>query len=196
MIRRSDAEIARTRAFWVANRRRETHAPAFGLEGPVWWHVTLALAVALIAQASFAPAIAIRGVTPSLVTLVVAWYALRSGVARGLAFGLFAGACEDALGGASGVAWTFATGIAGGLAGRLARTWLADIPPVLALGAALLTFGRFALFALALALEGRSAYLGAHHVRLALWQSALDGALALVALSRVPSLGGLDAHRR
>jgi rod shape-determining protein MreD len=196
MRKRSDADIARTRAFWLANRPSESAAPAYTADPPPWWIVAVALIVALLVQASFAPFIAIRGATPSLVTLVVAWYALRTGVAYGLAFGLFAGACEDALGGGTGVAWTFATGFAGAAAGRLARTWLADTIVVLVPGSAVLTFARFVVFAVAMSLGGRSATLGPAQVHVALWQSALDALLVYIGLRTMPSLGGLRAHGR
>lgn len=193
---RSEAEIARTRAFWLANRPSETAAPAFTPDPPAGWLVALFLIVGLGIQISYAPFLAIRGATPSLVTLVVAWYALRTGVARGLAFGLFAGACEDALGGATGVAWTFATGLAGAVAGRLAGTSFTDMKVVLVSGVALLTFGRFAVFAFAMALGGRPLALGASVVRVALWQSALDASLALALLVGIPLFEGLRANRR
>lgn len=193
---RSEADIARTRAFWVANRPRETAAPAFVPAPPAWWLVALVLTLALGIQVSFAPFIAIHGAVPSLVTLVVGWYALRTGVVRGLAFGLFAGACEDALGGGTGVAWTFATGLAGAAVGRLARTWLADTKVVLVPAAALVTFARFAIFALAMALGGRPLALGTAAVHVALWQSALDALLAYVLLVTLPAIEGRLANRR
>lgn len=195
-MKRSEAEIARTRAFWIANKPSETGAPGFSPDAPVWWIVALALVVALGVQVSFAPYLAIRGATPSLVTLVVAWYALRTGVARGLAFGLVAGACEDALGGATGVAWTFATGIAGALVGRLAGTWLADTKIVLVPGIAALTFVRFAIFAVVTSLGGGGVVLGLQQVHVVLYQSALDALVVYASLVLIPSLGGLGAHRR
>lgn len=196
MSKRSEAEIARTRAFWLANKPGETAAPAVTPDPPLWWIVALALIVALGIQTSFAPALAFRGATPSLVTLVVAWYAVRTGVVRGLAFGLLAGACEDALGGGTGVAWTFATGIVGAVAGRLASTWLADTKLVLVPGIALLTLARIAIFTLVLASGGKPIPLGPTLVHVALWQSAFDAALAYIALASMPTLGGLGAYRR
>ncbi len=195
-MKRSDADVARTRAFWVANRPSETAAPAFTPDPPAPWIVAVALVAALGVQSSFAPFIAIRGATPSLVTLVVAWYALRTGSAHGLALGLFAGACEDALGGATGVAWTFATGFAGAAAGRLAHTWFGDTKVVLVPAVAALTFARFTVFAFAMALGGHSASLGLQQLHVALWQSALDALLAYAGLVVLPSLGGFGAHRR
>lgn len=196
MKKRSESDIARTRAFWIANKPGESAAPAVAPDPPLWWSVALALVLALGIQSSFAPFLAFRGATPSLVTLVVGWYAIRTGVARGLAFGLFAGACEDALAGGTGIAWTFATGFVGAVAGRLAGTSLADTKLVLVPGAAIVTLVRVAVFSLILAANHFPIPLGPALVHVALWQSAIDAALAYVALARFPSLGGLGAYRR
>ena len=194
--RLSDDDVARTRAFWMANKPGETAAPGYLPDPPLWWHVALALVVSLVVQASFAPFLAFHGATISFVLLVVAWYGVRSGVARGFALGLLAGACEDALGGGTGVAWTFATGIAGACAGRVARTWLADTKLALVPGIAVLTFARFVLFAIGMKLQGRPLDLIALHAHAALWQSALDAGVAYVLLAYVPAIGGVPAYRR
>ncbi len=194
--RPSDDEVARTRAFWMANKPGETVAPGYTPDPPLWWHVALALAGALVVQTSFAPLLAVRGATVSFVTLVVAWFGLRTGVARGLALGLFAGACEDALGGGTGAAWTIATGVVGACAGRLARTWLADTKLVLVPGVAFLTMLRFAVFAFVVQIEGQPLTLPILHFHALLWQSALDACVALAALVWIPAIGGVPAHRR
>ena len=182
---------------WATNKPAETKsAPAYVPDPPALWTVALALLVALVLQSWLAPVIAFRGASPSLVTLVVAWYGVRTGTLQGLAFGLVAGACEDAIAGLSGVAWTFATGLAGAIAGRLARTWLADTKVVLVPFAALITFVRYLAFALLMAAQGRALALPLERLHVVLWQSAFDCAIAFVALVCVPSLGGSDAHRR
>ncbi len=182
---------------WAANKPAETtSAPAYVPDPPALWSVSLALFVALILQTWLAPVVAFRGASPSLVTLVVAWYGVRTGTLPGLAFGLVAGTCEDALAGLTGVAWTFATGLAGALAGRLARTWLADTKVVLVPFAALITLVRYLAFALLMAAQGRALALPLAHVHAVLWQSALDLLIALGALLYVPGIGGGDAHRR
>lgn len=196
MRQRSAADIARTRAFWLANKPGESPAPALTPDAPAPGIVALALVAALGIQASFAPFLAFREATPSLVTLVVAWYASRTGVAKGLAFGLFAGACEDALAGATGVAWTFATGVAGALAGRLARTWFGDTTVVLVPAIAILTFVRFVVFAVAISVSGHTLVLGTHQVHVALWQSALDAAVVYAVLVLGPAIGAFVANRR
>jgi len=187
-MRRTPEDVARTRAFWLANKPGEPGAPAYVLEPPGGWTVAGALTLALALQTTLAPLLAVRGGTVSLVLLVVAWYAVRTGTLRGFAFGLLAGACEDALAGTTGVAWTFATAVAGALAGRLARTWLSDAKLVLVLGAAALTLVRFAFFALILQAEGRPLALPLVHFHAVLWQALLDAAGAFVALWLRPEL--------
>lgn len=187
-MRRTPEDVARTRAFWLANKPGEPGAPAYVLEPPGGRTVAGALTLALALQTTLAPLLAVRGGTVSLVLLVVAWYAVRTGTLRGFAFGLLAGACEDALAGTTGVAWTFATAVAGALAGRLARTWLSDAKLVLVLGAAALTLVRFAFFALILQAEGRPLALPLVHFHAVLWQALLDAAGAFVALWLRPEL--------
>ncbi|GAC1443073.1 MAG: hypothetical protein NVS2B8_10120 [Vulcanimicrobiaceae bacterium] len=194
--RLNDDEVARTRAFWMANRPNESGMPAYVPDPPLWWHVALALAFALLVQTSFAPFIAVRGATISFVTLVVAWYGVRAGVARGLAFGAVAGACEDALGGGTGAGWTIATALAGAGAGRFARTWVADTTLALVPAIALVTFVRFFLFATVMRLEGHHLALATTHLKTVLWQSALDALVAFIALRYLPVMGDAPAHRR
>jgi cell shape-determining protein MreD len=193
---RSDEDIARTRAFWVANRPSETAAPAYVPGAPVWWHAALALIVALVVQASFSQTIAVRGATVSFVTLVVAWYGIRTGTLSGLVFGLIAGACEDALAGSSGVAWTFATGLAGLVAGAFARSWLADIKAALIAGIAVLSLVRYAAFVVALQMQNRPLAMPETHLHAALWQAALNAFVAFLALQFGVEIGGRLAHRR
>jgi cell shape-determining protein MreD len=193
---RSADEVARTRRLWAANKPGETAAPAYTPDPPVAWHVAAALGLALLLQAEFAPFVAFRGASPSLVTLLVAWYAVRTGSLRGLLFGLIAGAAEDAIAGSTGVAWTFATGLAGLAAGRLARTWLADTQLALVPGAAVVTLLRYGAFAIGMQLQGMPLALPLAHLHAALWQSLLDALVAFVALRAGTDLGGRVANRR
>ncbi len=158
--------------------------------------MALALAAVLLAQSAFAPFASFRGATISFVTLLVAWYAVRTGSLRGLLFGLIAGSCEDALAGSTGVAWTFATGLAGLAAGRLSRTWLADTKLALVPGAAAVTLLRDLAFALFMQMQGRPLPLPLAHLHAALWQSALDALVAFAALRLGPEPGGRLANRR
>jgi hypothetical protein len=192
----SRADVARTRALWTANKPGETGAPAYVPEPPVWWPVALALGAALLLQTTIGSRLAFRGATISFVTLIVAWYAVRTGSLHGFIFGLIAGACEDAAAGATGVAWTFATALAGLLCGRLSRTSLADTRLVLVPAAGLMTLLRYGAFFVAMNLEGHPLALPLVHLHVALWQSALDALVALLVLRAVPRLGTGRAHGR
>jgi rod shape-determining protein MreD len=189
-------DVSRTRSFWIASKPGETAAPAVIPEPPHWWFAGSALCIALAVQSTLAPVLAFRGATISFVLLVVAWYGVRGGSLLGLTFGLIAGACEDALAGSTGVAWMFATALAGLAAGRIARTWLADLPLVLVLGVAALTLARYAAFVIIMQIEGRELGLPLLHLHAALWQAALDAAVAFGALRFFPSLASHDAHGR
>ena len=194
MNRLEKVDIARTRAFWAANKPGETAAPAYVPDPPLWWHIALALVAALIVQSSFAPFLAFRGGTPPLVTLLVGWYAIRTGSLRGAAFGLIAGSAEDALAGTTGVAWTFATALVGFAAGRLARTWLADTQLALVPGAALLVLVRYGAFVVAMQLQGRPVALPVAHLHAVLWQCAV-AALAAFAFTHAFPARGAGARR-
>jgi rod shape-determining protein MreD len=195
-VGRSPADVARTRALWTANKPGETAAPAYVPDPPAWWQAGLALAAALLVQTSLAAHLQFRGATISFVTLIVAWYAVRTGSLRGLTFGLIAGACEDALAGSTGAAWTFATGLVGLACGRFCGTWFADTRLALIPGAAVATFLRYCAFAVAMQLEGRPIPLPLAHLHAAFWQSALDALVAFAVLQTIPRLGGSRAHRR
>ncbi len=190
-------EVARTRILWATNKPTETTAaPAYVPDPPALWIIGLALSIALLVQSTLAPYVAFRNAPPSLVTLVVAWYGVRTGSLRGLACGLIAGSCEDALAGTTGFAWTFATGLVGIAAGRMSRTWLADTKLVLVPFAGAITFVRFLAFAILMQTQGRPLALPLLHLREAIVQSAIDALIALIALVALPRLGGLSAHRR
>ena len=193
---RADVDVERTRALWTANKPGETAAPPYVSDPPVWWLVALALASALVLQTILAGRLQFRGATPSLVTLIVAWYAVRTGSLPGLAFGLVAGACEDALAGSTGAAWTFATGFIALCCGRLHGTGLADSRFALVPAAALATFARFCAFFVAMQAQGRGLALPVLHAHAALWQSLLDALVAFVLLRVFPNLGTARAHRR
>jgi rod shape-determining protein MreD len=195
-VARTNPDVARTRALWTANKPGETAAPAYVPDPPVWWHVAFALAAALLVQSSLAPWLQFRGARVSLVTLVIAWYALRTGTLHGLTFGLIAGSCEDALAGSTGVAWTFASAFVGLLCGRLARTWLADTKIALVPGAAAATLVRDCTFFVVMQAQGPPLALPVAHFHAMLWQCALDALVALVALQIFPQLGSARAHRR
>ena len=59
-----------------------------------------------VAQATIVHYFAVRDVVPSLVLVVVVWYAIRVDAQRAALYGLAAGLCEDVLAAQSGGAWT------------------------------------------------------------------------------------------
>jgi rod shape-determining protein MreD len=195
-MERMKVDVARTRALWTANKPGETAAPAYVPDPPALWGVALALVVALVLQTSLAPWLQLRGARVSFVTLIVAWYALRTGSLHGVTFGLIAGSCEDALAGSTGVAWTFATALVGVACGRLARTWLADTRVTLVPGAALVTLVRDCAFLVLMQAQGLALPLPVVHFHAMLWQSVLDALVALIVLQIFPQLGAARAHRR
>jgi rod shape-determining protein MreD len=163
-----------------------TGAPSFDSGGPAWYVVAALLGAALLAQSTLVPFVSLRGAAPPLVLLVVFWFAVRSGSARGLAFGLLAGACEDGLTAGSAPAWTFATGAIGALAGRLRGTQVAEsrFSMTAAVGlAVLLRYGLFSVFA---QVAGHPPELVAAHFHAALWQSAYAAILAVLLQTFVP----------
>lgn len=189
-------DVARTRKLWAANKPGETAAPAYAPEPPALWLVALAVTLAVILQSAVLSAFALRGAMPSLVLLVVAWYGLRTGTARGIACGLLAGACEDALAGSSGFAWTFATGFAGALAGRAARPRLSDMKLLVLPLVFALTGVRYFVFAALMQAQSRPLTLGSQAVHAVLWQSIFNAALAFVVLRIAPPVTGTGAYRR
>ncbi len=194
---RDTDDIARTRAFWMATPPGTgSNAPARSVEPPALWRAALALALALVAQTTILPLVAFHGTFPSLATLVVFWYGVRSGTWPGFAFGLVAGTCEDALAGATGIAWTFATGLVGAIAGRIANTWVADLSLVLVPVVASLTIVRFGAFALAMQAQGRPLVLPVVHFHAVLAQALANAAIAFVALRLRPTIVTNDAHGR
>ena len=79
----------------------------------------------MIAQATLVHSLAIRTVVPSLVLVVVVWYAIRVDARRAAVYGLVAGFCEDALSAQTGAAWMISTSLSALLASRaFARLFL------------------------------------------------------------------------
>jgi len=156
-------------------------------EPPAWPAVTLALAAALLFQTTLGPAFALRGAVVSWILLLVIWYGFRTGWGRGLFFGLIAGACEDALSPLTAPAWTFATALIGAAAGRAGSTFVAESRAWLVPFVVVATLLRYAVFGLIMHLERRPLGESFHTV---LWQSALDGLVALALMLVFPQLRG------
>lgn len=126
--------------------------------------------------------LAVRNVVPSLVLVVVVWYAIRVDGVRAVAYGLFAGLCEDALSAQSGASWMVATGAAALLASRLSRGFFADSIPLAAGVTVVATLVRELIFWIAMALSGYPPGLGAMHFHEALFESALNAVVIVAAM--------------
>jgi rod shape-determining protein MreD len=160
--------------------------------GPPWYVAAAWLAVALIAQSTVLHSFAIRDVVPSVVLVVVVWYAIRVDAPRAALFGLAAGLCEDVLAPHSGGAWTISTTLVAVLAGMLSRGFFADSLPLVCTIVAVATLVRSLLFWTVMGFEGYPPGLGALHFHQALLQAAMNAAVMLAAMLVVRRI---DARR-
>jgi rod shape-determining protein MreD len=150
--------------------------------GPRWYVAAAWLAAALVAQSTVLHALAIHNVVPSVVLVVVVWYAIRVDAPRAALFGLFAGLFEDVLSPQSGGAWTISTTLVAVLAGMLSRGFFADSLPLVCTIVAFATLVRSLLFWTVMGFEGYPPGLGAMHFREALLQAVMNVAVMLVAM--------------
>ena len=150
--------------------------------GPAWYVAAAWLAAALLAQSTIVHYVAIRGVVPSLVLVVVIWYAIRVDARRALLYGLVAGLCEDALSARSGAAWTIATSLSAVLASVLSRGFFADSIPLVIVITVVTTLVRALIYWVAAALGGYPSGLGTMHLHEAIVASVLNAAVMVVAM--------------
>ncbi len=151
--------------------------------GPAWWIAAAFLAIALLLQTQVMHYAAFRNAQPSLVLVVVVWYALHAGMRRAAAFGLIAGLCEDALATQTGGAWTISTTLTALFAAALSRWFFADSIAVMGGVAFAATLLRRMVFWIVMALEGYPAGYARLHFHQALWTALLNGALAIAAVA-------------
>ncbi|MBV8372287.1 MAG: rod shape-determining protein MreD [Candidatus Eremiobacteraeota bacterium] len=164
----------------MSSSRGKPHVAPF--VGPPW-HVAAAwLLLAVLAQATVVHYVAIRGVVPSLVLVVVVWYAVRVDVRRAALFGLAAGLCEDVLAGSTGGAWTIATIATALLASVLSRGFFADSIPLAAAVTVIAALLRALLFWTVMSFEGYPPGLGTMHAREALLAAALNVVVMIAAM--------------
>ncbi|MGA3038482.1 MAG: rod shape-determining protein MreD [Vulcanimicrobiaceae bacterium] len=160
---------------------RSNVAQAHATRLPTDWR---AAAIWLIAagflQATLVHFIAIRSAVPSLVFLVVATYALRSGAAGAILLGAAGGLIEDALCGNTGAAWTIATTIAAlGISGA-ARLTFADSPSIFAALVIVAALVREGLYWAVLSLEGYQVGLGVHYTKIAIASALYTAVIAMI----------------
>lgn len=138
-----------------------------------------------MAQATLIHYVAIRNVVPSLVLVVVVWYAVRVDARRAALYGLVAGLCEDALSMRTGAAWTISTSLTALLASRLSRGFFADSIPLVTAITAVATLVRALCFWTIMAIFGYPPGLGSIHFHEALAQAAFNVAIIVVAMVAV-----------
>ena len=131
-------------------------------------------------QATLVHYMAIRNAVPSLVFLVVATYALRSGAAGAILLGTAGGLIEDALCGNTGAAWTIATALAAlGVSGA-ARLTFADSPSIFGALLVVAALVREGLYWAVLSLEGFQVGLGMHYTKIAIASALYTAIVAMV----------------
>ncbi|HLY03454.1 MAG TPA: rod shape-determining protein MreD [Candidatus Cybelea sp.] len=167
----------------MSSFRSKPHEAPFA--GPPWYAAAAWLAVAIVAQATLVHALAIRNAVPSFVLVVVVWYAIRVDARRAAVYGLIAGLCEDALSAGTGAAWMIATCSSAVVASMLSRGFFSDSIPLVSAVTVLATLLRALIFWTAMALGGYPAGLGAMHLREALLEALLNGAIVIVAMLAV-----------
>lgn len=161
--------------------------------GPPWQVAAAWLLGAVVVQATLVHDVAIRGVVPSVVLVVVVWYAIRVDVLRAAAYGLAAGLCEDALAATTGAAWTISTLSAAIGAGLLSRGFFADSVPLAATVTVIATLLRALIFWTCMSLGGYPPGLGAMHAREALLAAAFNALLMIAATLLARRLGTRSA---
>ena len=159
---------------WIDSSSLHVREPETPYRYPVWWHVVLASALALLAQGTILPRLAWADVPPSAVLLVVIWFSVRLGPQRAAMLGLLAGLCEDLLSGTTGGSWMLATLVAAFLAASLARRFFSDSPLLYAGLAFVGTFARDAVFWAAMQIAGSPFAWSSLHFHDAIRQSILD----------------------
>ena len=164
----------------MSSFRGKPHVAPF--VGPPWQVAAVWLLVAVVAQPTIVHHLAIRGVVPSLVLVVVVWYAIRVDVLRAALYGLAAGLCEDVLAAQTGAAWTLSTIATAAMASVFSRGFFADSIPLAATVTVIATLIRALLFWTVMSLEGYPTGLGGMHLREALFASVLNVVVMVAAI--------------
>jgi rod shape-determining protein MreD len=170
--------------------------PMAALDTPPWAAAFGALVVALLLQTTILHAAQFRGGIVSWVFLVVVWFAVRGGPARGALFGLCAGVCEDAVAGDTTAAWTVATPLVAAAVGRLSP-WIGAANPLgFAALAGAAALARIVVYRLILQAQGLPPGFDATNAHAALWSALLDALAACLILVLFPRLRPLHVDRR
>lgn len=163
----------------MSSSRGKPHVAPFA--GPAWPLAAAWLLAALVAQATLLHFVALRGVVPSAVLVVVVWYALRVDALRAAAYGLAAGFLEDALAGVTGGSWTIATTVTAALTSLMWRSFFADSIPTAAAAVLVATLLRAWLFWTAMSYQGYPGGLAGMHAREAAFGAVVNAILMILA---------------
>jgi rod shape-determining protein MreD len=164
----------------LSSSRTKPHVAPF--VGPPWYVAAGWLALALLAQTTIVHFFAIRSVVPSLVLVVVVWYAIRVNAGRAALYGVIAGLCEDALSLQTGAAWTIATSASALLASGLSQGFFDDSIPFATAIVVAATLARALVFWVVMALGGYPSGLGTMHFHEALAAAGLNAVVMIAAM--------------
>lgn len=164
----------------MSSSRGKPHVAPFA--GPAWPLAAAWLVAALLAQATLVHFLAVRGVVPSIVTVVVVWYALRADALRAAAYGLAAGFAEDALAGVTGGSWTIATTATAALTSLMWRSFFADSIPTAAAAVFVATLLRSWIFWTAMSYQEYPGGLAGMHAREAAFGAILNALVMVFAM--------------
>jgi rod shape-determining protein MreD len=137
------------------------------------------LLVALIVQATAMHFATVDGAEPSLVLVLVVWFAMRAGTRRAMLFGFLAGIGEDVLAFDSSGSWTIATTVTAFVASLPTRRFFEDSIPLFTIVTFMATLVRALIFWDAKSIEGYPAGLATIHFHKALESGVLNAVLAI-----------------
>lgn len=152
------------------------------ITGPEWWVAALYLIVAMLVQIELMHFVTFRGAEPSVVLVVVIWFALRTDLLGAAVYGLAAGLLEDIFSAQTGAAWTLSTTLVALFANYLTRWFFADSIPIFAGIVAIATLLRRLIFWVTMAIGSYPPGHARLHLHEALWEAVLNALFAVLAL--------------
>jgi rod shape-determining protein MreD len=153
------------------------------ITAPDWWVAALYLLGALLVQIELMHYVSVRGAEPSLVLIVLVWYALRADLLQAAVFGFIAGLCEDAftaLPSGMGAGWLAVLPFTALFVSWLSRWFFADSIPAMSAVVVVATLFSRMLFWVMMAVQGYPTGYARLHFHQALWEALLNGILVAV----------------
>jgi rod shape-determining protein MreD len=138
--------------------------------------------LAALAQVTVLHLFTFRDVVPSLVLVVVVWYAIRVDLTRAATYGLAAGVLLDVLATGTGAAWTISTLVAAMAAQMISRGFFADSFPLVATITVGATFVQELFFWIVEGLEGYPPGLATMHFHQAIIEALMNAILMMVVM--------------